>query len=259
MRALLFLLLPIPCAVFAAGPLERILAPLPKEAAASGLLPHAASPARSAFSLTADALVAELEKQAALHYAADGELKLSLARVWPALRLPEADWILTVTEWPAGGLASTLLVRVKVVSGSETIIEGQLPLRAQLWRDVWLAANQLDRGQSLDRSSLTVQKADVLRERIPLVSASIDPATLELSQAVAAGKALTRRDVAVRPLVRKGQVVDVFAQTGQLGVRMKALALENGAAGDLIKLRNIESHKEFNGQVTHESKVQVHF
>ena len=259
MRALLFLLLPIPCAVFAAGPLERILAPLPKEAAASGLLPHAASLARSAFSLSADALVAELEKQAALHYAADGELKLSLARVWPALRLPEADWILTVTEWPAGGLASTLLVRVKVVSGSETIIEGQLPLRAQLWRDVWLAANQLDRGQSLDRSSLTVQKADVLRERIPLVSASIDPATLELSQAVAAGKALTRRDVAVRPLVRKGQVVDVFAQTGQLGVRMKALALENGAAGDLIKLRNIESHKEFNGQVTHESKVQVHF
>ena len=259
MRALIFLLLPIPCAVFAAGPLERILAPLPKEAAASGLPPHAASLARSAFSLTADALVAELEKQAALHYAADGELKLSLARVWPALRLPEADWILTVTEWPAGGLASTLLVRVKVVSGSETIIEGQLPLRAQLWRDVWLAANQLDRGQSLDRSSLTVQKADVLRERIPLVSASIDPATLELSQAVAAGKALTRRDVAVRPLVRKGQVVDVFAQTGQLGVRMKALALENGAAGDLIKLRNIESHKEFNGQVTHESKVQVHF
>ena len=179
--------------------------------------------------------------------------------MWPALRLPEADWILTITEWPAGGLAGTILVRVKIISGSETIVEGQIPLRAQLWQEVWFASNQLERGQSLDRSSLTVQKADVLRERTPLVSAKIDPSTLELSQAVAAGRALTRRDVAVRPLIRKGQVVEVFAQSGPLGVRMKALALENGAAGDLIKLRNIESHKEFNGQVTHESKVQVHF
>lgn len=259
MKRLLFLLLPLTCAAFAAGPLDRILSPLPKEAVPSGIPPRAAAPAHSVHSLSADALVAELERQAAMHFAADGELKLSLARVWPALRLPEADWVLTVTEWPASGLASTLLVRVKVVSGSETIIEGQLPLRAQLWRDVWFAANPLERGQSLDRPMLTTQKADILRERIPIVSADIDPTTLEITQSVAAGKMLTRRDVAVRPLVRKGQVVNVFAKTGQLGVQMKALAMENGAAGDLIKLQNLESKKEFNGQVTHESKVQVHF
>ena len=258
MRTLL-LLLAIACAAGAEGPLDRLLAPLPKAVAAPGLPPQAKAPSRPAFSLTGDALVAELEKQAAQHFSIEGELKLSLARVWPALRLPEADWILTVTEWPSGGLAGTLLVRVKIVSGIETIVEGQLPLRAQLWQEVWFASSQLDRSQSLDRSSLTAQKADVLRERIPLVSAKIDPATLELSQTVAAGRALTRRDVVVRPLIRKGQVVEAFAQAGQFGVRMKALAMENGAAGDLIKLRNIESHKEFNGQVTHESKVQIHF
>ena len=257
MRALL--LLSIACAAYAESPLERLLSPLPKTASGSLLPPRAVSPSRSTFSLTADSLIAELEKQAAQHFSIEGEVKLSLARVWPALRLPEADWILTVTEWPAGGLAATILVRVKVVSGTETIIEGQLPLRAQLWQEVWFAANQLDRGQSLDRSSLTSQKADVLRERIPLVSAKIDPATLDISQAVAAGRALTRRDVSVRPLIRKGQIVEAFAQTGQFGVRMKALAMENGAIGDLIKLRNIESHKEINGQVTHESKVQIQF
>jgi len=249
----------IPCAASAESPLDRILAPLPKVASASGLPPQAAAPARPAFALTADALIAELEKQAAQHFSVDGDLKFSLARVWAAIRLPEADWILTITEWPVGGLASTLLIRVKVVSGSETIVEGQLPLRAQLWQEVWFATGQLERGQSLAGPALTAQKADVLRERIALVSARIDPATLEVSQSVAAGRALTRRDVVVRPLIRKGQVVEVFAQAGQLGIRMKALALENGAAGDLIKLRNIESQKEFNGQVTHESKVQVHF
>ena len=258
MKALLLLLF-FTSAACAESALDRLLSPLPKVASASSLPTRAESAAKPAFSLKADALVTELEKQAAQHFSMEGELKLSLARVWPALRLPEADWILTVTEWPAGGLSATLLVRVKIVSGSETIIEGQLPLRAQLWQEVWFASNQIDRGQSLDRSSLTSQKADVLRERIPLVSAKIEPSTLELSQAVSAGRALTRRDVTVRPLIRKGQVVEAFAQSGQFGVRMKALAMENGAAGDLIKLQNIESRKEFHGQVTHESKVQIHF
>ena len=50
-----------------------------------------------------------------------------------------------------------------------------------------------------------------------------------------------------------------MAQQGLLAIRMKALALENGAAGDLIKLRNLESRKEFNGQILNENQVQVHF
>ncbi len=258
MKALLplFALLSAACAETA---LERLLSPLPTVAPASTLPSKEEVGTKPVFSLTADALITELEKQSAQHFSMEGDLKLSLARVWPALRLPESDWILTVTEWPAGGLAASLLVRVKIVSGSQTIVEGQLPLRAQLWQEVWFASSQIDRGQPLIRSSLNAQKADVLRERIPLVSAKIDPSTLELSQAVSAGRALTRRDVTVRPLIRKGQVVEAFAQSGQFGVRMKALAMENGAAGDLIKLQNIESRKEFHGQVTNESKVQIHF
>lgn len=253
--------LSLACAACAAGPLDRILDPLPKDAQqpAPGLLSPVAAPKRPVFSLGPEALVAELEKQAAKHFAVDGELKLSIARAWPALRLPEADWILSVTEWPAGGLATAFVVRVKIASGDETVIDGQIPLRAQLWQEVWFVSNQLDRGQPLDRGSLTIQKADVLPERTPLIPATIDPATLELSKTVTPGRALTRRDVATRPLIRKGQLVEVFAKSGAFGVRMKALALENGAVGDLITLRNVESRKEFNGHVTHDSKVQIQF
>jgi flagella basal body P-ring formation protein FlgA len=262
MKILLSLLLPawVACA---AGPLDRILDAIPRDARppASTPLLQAQPPAqaRPAFSLTTDALVAELERQVATHFGADGDLKLSIARTWADLRLPEKDWLLTIAEWPIGGLADTLVLRIKIVSGAETIVEGQLPLRAQLWQDVWFSTTQLERGQALDRNSLTSQKADVLRERIPAVSANVDPSTLELCQTVGPGRALTRRDVTARPLIRKGQLVEVFAKSGSFGVRMKALALENGAVGDLITLRNVESRKEFNGHVTHESKVQVQF
>ena len=257
------LLLLSTCAACAAGPLDRLLDPLPKDARPPSPSPllqtRTAAPARPAFSLTADVLVAELEKQVAKHFAAEGELKISIARTWPDLRLPEKDWIVTIAEWPIGGLGSSFVVRIRVVSGNETIVEGQLPLRAQLWQDVWFSTTQLERGQALDRNSLTSQKADVLRERIPLVPANAEPSTLEICQAVGPGRALTRRDVTIRPLIRKGQLVEVFAKSGSFGVRMKALALENGAVGDLITLRNVESQKIFNGHVTHDSKVQVQF
>ena len=44
-----------------------------------------------------------------------------------------------------------------------------------------------------------------------------------------------------------------------LAISMKALAMENGAKGDLIKLRNLESRKEFSGQILNENRVQIHF
>ena len=59
--------------------------------------------------------------------------------------------------------------------------------------------------------------------------------------------------------VRKGEVVEVAASDGQLVVVLKALALQNGALGDLVAVRNLDSRKEFTAFVTHENRVQVRF
>ena len=92
-----------------------------------------------------------------------------------------------------------------------------------------------------------------------MISTDVDPATLELTMNLNAGRPLTKREAVSRPVVRKGQVVQVVAQQGTLTVSMKAIALENGATGDLIRLRNLDSRKDFNAQVINETKVQVHF
>jgi flagella basal body P-ring formation protein FlgA len=65
--------------------------------------------------------------------------------------------------------------------------------------------------------------------------------------------------VIARPVVRKGQVVEVVAQSGMLAISMKAMALESGAMGDQIRLRNLENRREINGEVINENKVQIHF
>ena len=209
--------------------------------------------------LSAEAFIAELEKELAARLSIKGDIKLSLTRPWQPMKLPGGDFAVAITEMPSGGLSGTFSLRVKVSSGSELIGDWQVPVAAQLWQEVWVATSRIDRGQALSTAFLAIQKVDVLRERSPLVSAETDPSLLDLVTSVAAGRPLTRRDVIGRPVIRKGQVVEVVAQNGMLAISMKALALENGAMGEQIKLRNLESRREINGEVINENKVQIHF
>ena len=245
--------------------LDRLLTPVAESApvrtgesgtAAKG---ESVSAAEIHATLGASAFLAELEKELAARMSVTGELKLSLTRPWQPVKLPAQDFAINITELPTGGLSSAFFVRVKVSSGGAQVGDWQVPLAAQLWQEVWIASSRLDRGQALDRSLLAVQKVDVLRERQPLISADTNPDSFDLVSGVAAGRTLTRRDVVARPVIRKGKVVEVVAQQGLLAISMKALALENGAAGDLIKLRNLESRREINGQIINESTVQIHF
>ena len=209
--------------------------------------------------LTADAFIAELEKELSAKLSLNGELKLALTGNWQPIKVSASGFMLTITEMPQNGISSNAFIRVKISSGGETVGPIPIGLRAQLWQEVWVASKRLDRGQPLERSMLAAQKFDVLRERQQLISSDVDPAGLELSASIPAGRALTRREAVARPVIHKGQVVEAVIQQGAMAMSMKALAMENGAAGELIKMRNVESRKEFNAQVLNETKVQVHF
>jgi len=210
-------------------------------------------------SLDADTLLREVGKELTTRFGVNGELRLSLVRPWGPVSMPAQDFSVSVTEAPGEGLASSFMVKVKVVAAAEEVGEWTLAVRAQLLQEMWAASGRIERGQTLRRDLLAVQRVDVLRDRQAFIPADLDPTTLETAQSIVSPRLLVRRDVADRPLVRKGQVVEVVAKQGLLAISMKALALEAGPAGALIRLRNIQSQKEFSGQILNESKVQVQF
>ena len=59
-------------------------------------------------------------------------------------------------------------------------------------------------------------------------------------------------------LVRKGQVVDVFASGNGIYVTMKGMALENGVEGGNVTVQNLSSDKKFQAKVLNENSVKVH-
>lgn len=222
----------------------------------------APAPARAQAATTPELSVAEKRSQLlgavaahlSAHFRAEGELQLESVRpiVFPASGSPSSVEIL---EFPAA-LAASMIVRVR--AGAPDTPEQTLVLRAQLFREVWVTRTPSERDGSFDPAQLDARRVDVLRERetIPVTELCRD---YTFNRAVPAGRVLTWRDLSRRTLVRRGQVIEVAAIAGSLSITMKALAMENGAEGEMVKVRNLDSKKEFNALVTADSRAQVNF
>jgi len=207
--------------------------------------------------LTQDAVIAALSRDLSAHYNLEGDLQLELLRTWVPPEVVAADWQVVVTEYPS--VASTaMLVRCRWLADGAPAGEGTLTVRAALWRDAWVARQPLVNGAIFDAAALEPRRVDLLRDRAAL-PANVGDQTFIIARAVNSGRIVTWRDVARRPLIRKGDLVEVTAADGMLSVSLKALALQSGAQGEAVTLRNLESRKDFTAFVVYENRAQVRF
>lgn len=249
MRSLLHLAAALVAACAAFGPSVH---PVRAEVAAR---PPAQPAAGSAYGK--DLLLAELTRVVTARYSLEGELQLELIRAWTPPGRPASAWELQVLEFP-NAPASSMMLRCRLLGDGALLLETTVVVRAQLWRDAWAARQPVANGAAFDATVLEVRRIDALRDRDAL-PASVGDRGYIFARAVAAGRLLTWRDVARRPLVRKGDIVEVSAVDGQLAVTMKALAMQSGAQGETVTVRNPESRKDFAALVVDENRVQVRF
>lgn len=207
--------------------------------------------------LAQEEFVALVGRELAAHFKLDGELHLDLMRPWTAPAAVARTWEVSVVTYPAAP-ASSMLLRCRLLADRVPVGEVNVMLRAAYWREAWVARAPLAYGATFDPAQLETRQVDFLRER-DAVPTSIGERNFIFARTVSAGRTLTWRDLTRRPLVRRGQVVEVSAVDGALLVTMKAVAMENGAEGDTVTVRNPESQRNFSATVTDENRVQVRF
>lgn len=223
--------------------------------AAASRIAAGAEPVGGAF--TQDMLLRDVGGSLMSHFNLGGELQLELLRPWNPPAGPASAWRFEVLEYPPGA-SSAMLIRGRVLADGKPAGDFTLVLRAAVWRDAWVTRQPVGAGTMLEPSSLEVRRVDVLRDREAVPVEQGDSGYVFARQ-VGAGRVITWRDLVRRPLVRKGELVEVEAGEGMLLITMKAVAMENGARGDTITLRNLESRKNFSALVVHENRVQVRF
>jgi len=216
---------------------------------------RAAEPEATLYS--SDQLLADLTTALTQHFHADGELQLDLIRSWSPPQRSAQHWDFAISEYP-GVAASNMLLRIRLKADGVVVDESSFVVHAELLREVWFTRNPIVGNTAFEAALFEARRIDVLRQRDTLAAKDGDDSWV-ISHDMGADKVLTWHDVARRPMVHRGQVVDVRAAEGQLLLTMKALCMENGARGDLVTVRNLETRKDISAIVTGDQQVQVHF
>jgi flagella basal body P-ring formation protein FlgA len=202
-------------------------------------------------------LVDALTRDLTAHFRLVGDFQLELVRAWVPPDKTATTWDVVVAEYPAIPTA-TMIVRCQILADGVVAADDTLMLRGALWRDAWFTHEPIAAGAVFDPVTLEARRVDCLRERdaLPATAGSDD---YVLVRQMPANRMLTWQDLARRPLVRKGEEVDVVASEGALLVTMKALAIENGVRGDIVTVRNLESRKDISALVVAQDRVVVQF
>lgn len=204
-------------------------------------------------------ILPEIQRILTAQFSPDGELKVSLLTQWRGARVKNEAWRTELVRIPGNGLMPRMLVHLRLLCGDEVQCELQLPVACRLHREVLVPRRQINKGELIATDDFEVQVRDLLESPVPMVPAGEDLSDYELRGSVAPGQPLLWRDISPRPLVRRGQLVELVAAEGFLRISVKGQALENGREGELISVRNLSSNKDIQARIINEQTVQVHF
>lgn len=188
-----------------------------------------------------------------------GELKLSALNRWNDVSFEGSEYRVEVLNSPSTELKPSMIVNFRIVTKNGEVGKWALPVRCELYQDVYFSSQRLIRGVALSNSGLYSKLVDVLSYNIPLITTNMELGEYEVAKLLSPDRPLSWRDIAKIPNVRKGKVVDLIAEEAGMRIATKAIALENGVTSDFIKVRNLDSRKDLQAQILNENTVKVYF
>jgi len=190
----------------------------------------------------------------------NGKLALTSLRPLPKVEVPDGFPLsVKITQVPAQGLAAFMTVKYEVIVGDQSRGEFTGFFKARLLREVWVATKLCQRLKTLDEVSLKLKQVDVINLRNGVWEGDKLTADLQIIQAVTPGTVLQPYHVRRRPVVLRNQTVQAVVRHKALHIRLPVVALDDGAPGDVIRLRNPKSFKEIRGTVVNGDTVSVKF
>lgn len=186
-----------------------------------------------------------------------GELELRLLRPWIPVMIPDETYSLKVLNVPNAGVTPHFIAQFEISTPRETIGRWQMPVQSRVWREILVARTALKSHDLFDPDQVARERRDVLGLFDSPLDVALPDVSLEMADTVPAGAPIYARSVKLRPVIRRGQVVEAQLRDGPVMISLKVEALENGAPGQFVRVRNTQSKREFRGKVEDERTVLV--
>jgi flagella basal body P-ring formation protein FlgA len=186
-----------------------------------------------------------------------GDVEIKLVRALPPIQVPDGPIHGRIVGLPAGSLSPNLSLRFELVAGQELVGTWSTFVKLQVMRDVFIAQRNLKKGDPFQTMDFIRERRDLLICRDALIELPEHEQAIELVESVPTGAILKARSLRLRPVVQRGDVLDALVQDGPLSIVVKVEALESGAPGQSVRVRNPITKKEIRGKVRDEQTVVV--
>ena len=158
-----------------------------------------------------------------------GELEITFTHPWTAPVLPDEPLTVKILELPTVGVTPSFIIRFQLCTATQTVGTWQATLQAHVWREVWVAHSDLQRGELISDADVARERRDMLGVNESLADFSRDDSSLELANQIQAGGVLLARHLKPRAVIHRGQMADALLHDGALSIMMKVEVLEDGA------------------------------
>lgn len=183
------------------------------------------------------------------------QLRFRKLRLPKAFTVPEGRLSCQITPSDPGLLASSRFNMIFRVNG-KAVENIAISATLEALAPVAIASGDLRRGTLLKAEHIRLEQRDLCRLRDP--SFEIEELLGQrLKRSLRKGAVLERSAVNFPPVIKRGEIVTITARKGSLLITAKGMAQQNGDAGDLIRVRNINSLKDLLCRVTGPVAVSV--
>jgi flagella basal body P-ring formation protein FlgA len=186
-----------------------------------------------------------------------GTLEIHFTRPWQATNVPDETLSIQLTDLPPAGVLPNLVAGFELWCGKERIGVWQAPLQARVWREIPVAHSPILRGQLLREADITLERRDMLSQHEACIEFPVTDNLLEATGSIQAGMPVTSRLTRGRPVLRRGQIVEAIFHEGSMTISLKVEALEDGAVGQTVRVRNPKTRRELYGKIQNEDLVAI--
>jgi flagellar basal body P-ring formation protein FlgA len=184
-----------------------------------------------------------------------GKLQAEAALLDARLRLPACDAPLEAAA-PDGSQTSGR-VTVAVRCPGSTPWRVHVPVKLTVTQAVVVAAIPLERGRILAPGDVILAERELNATPSGYLTDPLAAVGRLVRRSLPAGAVVGPAGLEAPVLIRRGQAVSVEARRGLVAVSMAGIAQSDGALGELIPVRNVQSKRILQGIVRNEKSVEI--
>lgn len=125
-----------------------------------------------------------------------------------------------------------------------------VPAEILVFHPVVISASPLAKGTKIEARHLSLKSIDISRIKGSYFFTIEDVVGQENKRPLKPGKPIISTNLRPPMMIKKGESIILFAQTGQLHVKTQAIALQDGRQGQQIQVQNKQSKRVIDARVT---------